>query len=73
MSKKKLTIIQTKTKKIIIEIKVGLHLMMDREMEMRMENFIGSNLLSVYYDGYSDGLQKARELVFPQLPKKEDK
>ncbi|OFY39641.1 MAG: hypothetical protein A2Z69_00400 [Bacteroidetes bacterium RBG_13_44_24] len=59
-----------RSKKIINEIKLGLHLQMDKEMEMRMELFVGSNLLAVYYDGYTDGLQKAREIAFPELHKK---
>jgi hypothetical protein len=70
MSKKKSSI-PTRSRKIISEIKLGLHLTMDREMEMRMEQYLSSNLLAEYYNGYSDGLQKAREIAFPELHKKE--
>ena len=71
MSHKKGTIIMMRTKKIINEITSALHLSLDRSMKMSLENFIGSNLLAVYYDGYTDGLQKAREIALPDLVKKE--
>jgi hypothetical protein len=71
---KKATVVGTRTRKIINEITLALHLNgLDRGMLMSLENFIGSNLLAVYYEGYTDGLQKAREIAFPELQKKVEK
>ena len=67
MTKSQTSLIQRETKTILKEIQLSLHIEIDKGEKLRLETYLGSKLLSIYHSGVSDGLQIAREVVFPTM------
>ena len=62
MTKSQTATIQRQVQTVLNEIQISLHISVDSGERMRLENFVGGVLISTYYNGVTDGLQKAREI-----------